>query len=120
MLHQAQPASARPGVLSERERALLLSIAEAALPAGAIFPAPGPRTIDRVDRFVGGLPDALGRSYKAMLQAINASALLWQLRPFDRLSIERRLQVLERWRQGGVARRLSMRAVLMPLKASHF
>lgn len=120
MLHQAQPRPSRPGVLSERERALLLSIAEAALPAGAVFPAPGPRTIDRVDRFIGGLPDPMGSSYRAILQAINASALLWHLRPFHRLPVERRLEVLERWRHGGVARRLGMRALLMPLKASYF
>jgi len=116
MLHEGRNA----GALNRRERALLLSIAEAALPAGQVFPAAGPRTIERVDHFIAGLPEPLARSYKAMLYAIDGSALLRHRRPFTRLSAERRLEVLQAWRQGGVARRLGMRAVLMPLKAAHF
>jgi choline dehydrogenase-like flavoprotein len=116
MLHQARSR----GVLSQRERSLLLAIAEAALPAGAVFPAAGPRTIDRVDRFIGALPEPLIRTYKAMLAAVNATALMRHLRPFERLPADKRVDVLESWRQAGVSRRLGIRYVLMPLKAAHF
>src|SRR5678815_482935 len=116
MLHQARPR----GVLTPRERSLLLAIAEAVLPPGKRFPGATERTIDRVDHFLASLPEPALRSYRAMLQATNASALLWTLRPFERLSSERRLEVLERHRRGGVARRLALRAMLMPIKGAHF
>ncbi|HTM20637.1 MAG TPA: FAD-dependent oxidoreductase, partial [Kofleriaceae bacterium] len=116
MLHQARPR----GVLTPRERSLLLAIAEAVLPPGKLFPGATERTIDRVDHFLASLPEPALRSYRAMLQATNASALLWTLRPFERLSSERRLEVLERHRRGGVARRLALRAMLMPIKGAHF
>ncbi|HUH06099.1 MAG TPA: GMC family oxidoreductase [Kofleriaceae bacterium] len=115
MLHQP-----RMGILSQRERALLLAIAEAALPAGEIFPAAGPEVVDRVDKFLAALPASLQTGYRALLSSVGAAALLTRLRPLARLPVADRLAVLHAWRTGSVSRRLAMRALMAPIKVAHF
>lgn len=117
MLHQIR---ATPRCLSPRERRLLLDIAEAALPAGAVFPGADESTVDRVDEFLAGLPAAAQRGYGALLMAVETTALLTQRRRFHKLSHERRIKVLESWRTAGVARRWGLRGLLSPLKVAHF
>lgn len=115
MLHQP-----RVGILSRRERALLLAIAEAALPAGEIFPAAGPEVVDRVDKFLAALPASLQTGYRALLSSLAGAALVTRLRPFARLSAADRLAVLHAWRTGSVSRRLAVRALMAPIKVAHF
>ncbi len=106
--------------LSPRERRLLTAIAEAALPAGHTFPAADERAVRQVDHFLAGLPAALRQGYRAMLRAIEATALVNHRRPFRSLDAATQLGVLESWRTAGVGRRLALRALLSPLKVAHF
>lgn len=106
--------------LSERERGTLLAIAEAALPAGRILPAAGPDCVAKVEDFLAIAGGPVAAAYRALLHAIDASALARRLRPLSRLSPAARLEVLEAWRRGDYLRRTSLRAVLTPLKIAHY
>jgi choline dehydrogenase-like flavoprotein len=109
-------------VLHEREGEdrLLGAIADAALPAGRVFPAASPEVAARTARFLSELPPAMGKSYRALMAAIDATALLLHRRSFVHCSNEQRVAVLESWRRGNVARRWSLRLLLTPLKLAHF
>ncbi len=117
MLHQIRT---QPRCLSPRERQIVSDIAEVALPGGRFFPAAGPTTVSRVERMLAGFPPHLVRGYKALLVALESFALLTRRRRFGQLSATERLELLESWLSAGVARRLSMRAILAPLKIAHF
>ena len=106
--------------LSPKQHATMVAIAEAALPAGAFMPAAGAATVDKVERFVERMPDALGKGLGGLLAGIDATAWLSQRRAFVRLSPEKRLAVLEKWRHADPIRRLMLRAVITPLKMAHF
>jgi choline dehydrogenase-like flavoprotein len=106
--------------LTERQRRTLIAVAEAALPAGRVFPGAGARTVDKVERFLGQLPEVAGTATGALLAALDADSLVRHLRPFAALSPEDRLDLLQRWRHGGLARRSAVRALVTPLKIAHF
>jgi choline dehydrogenase-like flavoprotein len=106
--------------LSERERALLVQVARAALPAGRVFPAAGPEVVARVEEFLAGLPPYLLRAYRALLAALDNAALLSYRRRFGALDPARQLALLDDWHRAGVARRLGVRLLLAPLKVAHF
>lgn len=118
MLHQLHQHP--PQCLNERERQLLHDIAGAALPAGRFFQAAGLGTVHRAEHILAGLSPAFVQGYRALLAAFESHALVSRRRRFGQLGVAERLALLESWRLGGVARRLSMRAILAPLKAAHF
>jgi choline dehydrogenase-like flavoprotein len=107
------------GAFSSAERRILTAIAEAALPAGKYLPAAGERTAAAVEAFLAPLPRPALTAYRATLRALDAAAWLTQRRGFARLDAAARLEVLEGWRTGGVARRNALRAVITPLKMAH-
>ncbi|MEM9493144.1 MAG: GMC family oxidoreductase N-terminal domain-containing protein, partial [Myxococcota bacterium] len=117
MLHQLR---SQPQCLSPRERQTLSDVAEAALPAGARLPAASSRTIRNAESFLAGLPPRLLQGYKALLVGLESYALMARRRRFGQLAVAERVAVLEAWLSAGVARRLSMRALLAPLKIAHF
>jgi choline dehydrogenase-like flavoprotein len=119
-MRHAEQSREPTGIFDEAERRLLLAVAEAAMPAGRIFPVAGAGAVDEVVRFLGGLPGAMQSGYKAMLLAVESTALLHYRRRFAELPQSERLDVLDRWRRAGLARRLGMRALLAPLKVAHF
>ena len=55
MRHVAEPLASQPTdrPLSDRQRRTLIAVAEAAMPAGAIFPGAGAKTVDRVEHLIG-------------------------------------------------------------------
>lgn len=106
--------------LSPKQRETLVAIAEAALPKGAFLPGAGPTTVDKVERFLGTLPAAASTGLGGLLAGLEATAWLAERRGFTRLSPEKRLGILERWRHGDPIRRLMLRAVITPLKMAHF
>src|SRR6185503_3718643 len=61
---------------SSHEREALARVAGAAMPAGRTFPGGGAACSEKVDRFFQLSPQAIGRGYRAMLWALEASALL--------------------------------------------
>jgi choline dehydrogenase-like flavoprotein len=108
------------GPLSERQRRTLIAVAEAAIPAGEIFPAAGAMTVAKMEPFLSRLPEFANSAAGALLAALDADALLHHRRLFASLSVEDRVEVLERWRRGGTARRGALRALITPLKMAHF
>ncbi|HEY0481538.1 MAG TPA: GMC family oxidoreductase [Kofleriaceae bacterium] len=98
----------------------LVAVAEAALPAGEFIPAAGEATVAKVEQFLGELPVSVRRAVNALLRGLDAAAWLAQRRPFAKLSIARRLEILDSWRTGDPIRRLLLRALVSPLKLAHF
>jgi hypothetical protein len=98
----------------------LVAVAEAALPAGRYLPAAGESTVAKVEQFLGELPDALRRGVGGLLRSLDAASWLSERRPFARLPIARRLQLLDSWRTADPIRRLLLRVLVSPLKMAHF
>ena len=123
MRHVAEPLAPhgttdRP--LSDRQRRTLIAIAEAAMPAGAVFPGAGAKTVARIEDFLGALHQVAGTAAGALLSALDAEALVRHRRGFAALDAEQRLAILDGWRAGGLARRGAIRALVTPLKMAHF
>ncbi len=110
----------RASILSPRERASLLAVARASMPAGEIFHAAGETCVDKVDQFLALSPPAVAKGYRAMLWALECSAMLRFRRQLGRLSDGDVLSLLERWRTGDYAGRAMVRLLSTPLKLSHF
>jgi choline dehydrogenase-like flavoprotein len=106
--------------LTERERATLVAVAEAAIPSGRIIAGAGPDIVGRFEAAMVGYGSAMFMTVRGVLRAIDAAAYARYLRPFARLSAARRTSLLEGWRTGGYLRRSALRALLMPLKMVHF
>jgi choline dehydrogenase-like flavoprotein len=101
-------------------RETLIAVAEAAIPAGRFIPAAGEATVSKVERFLDHLPSPLQTGMSGLLRAVEAASWLGHRRSFTRLSPEKRLALLERFRGGDVIRRLMLRAIVTPLKIAHF
>ena len=106
--------------LSRHQHDTLVAVAETALPAGRYIPAAGADTVEKVERFVAKLPSQLSFGLKGLLRGLDAAAYLGERRPFIKVKPERRLALLESWRQGDPIRRLMLRALVSPLKIAHF
>jgi choline dehydrogenase-like flavoprotein len=106
--------------LSPHERALLLAVAQAAMPSGRTFAGAGPRAVERVDNFLALSPPSVARGYRAMLLGLEAAAYVTQLGSLASLSQSSVLALLESWRTGDVARRTVIRMLLAPLKVAHY
>jgi len=106
--------------LSEHQHRTLVAVAETALPAGRFLPAASEATVDKVEDFVERLPGPLQRGLGGLLRGLDAAAWLGERRSFSRARPEKRLALLESWRQGDVVRRLMLRALISPLKFAHF
>ncbi len=106
--------------LSRHQRDTLVAVAETALPAGRFIPAAGPGTVDKVERFVAKLPSQLSFGLKGLLRGLDAASYLGERRSFVRVRPEKRLALLESWRNGDAVRRLMLRALVTPLKVAHF
>jgi choline dehydrogenase-like flavoprotein len=107
-------------VFNERERAALVAIAEATLPAGEFFPAAGARTVARVEEFFGTLPGAAQTAYRALVRLFEGLAWLHHRRGLAGLAAAERVALLDRWRDADVARRNALKALMVPLKMAHF
>jgi choline dehydrogenase-like flavoprotein len=106
--------------LSHHHRETLVAVAETALPAGRFIPAAGPATVDKLERFVAKLPSQLSFGLKGLLRGLDAASYLSERRSFIKVKPEKRLALLESWRNGDAVRRLMLRALVSPLKIAHF
>ena len=112
--------NATPSILGLRDRASLLAIAEAALPAGRLFPGADDATVARVEEFLATQGASAQAAYRTLIRMVDASALLTRGRGMAALPLDQRLALLEGWRAGGVVRRNALRALVVPLKFAHF
>src|SRR5262245_41512336 len=113
-------AAAATSVFSARQRRTLVAVAEAAFPAGRVFQSAGEATIDRAEPFYRNLPEVAAGAMAALLTAFDAEAFLRHGRGFATLDLDARLHILLGWREGGLARRSAMRALLSPVGAAHY
>src|SRR5215467_6380000 len=112
MLHDVAGPARR--CLNGGERATLAAIAETVLPPGRRFLGADARTVGRMEDYVTALGEGTRSAVRALLRMIDASAYARHLRPFARLSLERRTQLLESWRTGNFLRRTALRALTLP------
>jgi len=98
----------------------MVAVAETALPAGRFIPAAGEATVHKLERFTSTLPSPIRTGLAGLLRGLDAQAWLDARRPFARVTPEKRLAILEKWRNGDALRRLMLRALVSPLKMAHF
>ena len=96
----------------------MVALAETVLPAGRFLPAAGEETVHKVEEFATTLPGPLQTGLVGLLRGLDAQAWLRERRPFARVAPDRRLRLLEGWRDNAV-RRLALRALVSPLKIAH-
>ena len=107
--------------LTARERRLLTAIVEAAMPAGALLPGGGPRTVDGFERWLRSLPPPTAALFRRAYFVLEASTLPTRGRPFSALPLQARMDALASWEQSHLfAARAALRALLTPLKLAHF
>jgi choline dehydrogenase-like flavoprotein len=90
------------------------------MPGGPIVPEPDEGTIDRFEKMFGRLNSGARGALRSTLWAIEIGAVAWRGQRFSRLSEDARLTYLEKWHNGVAPRRMALRALLSPLKLSHF
>jgi choline dehydrogenase-like flavoprotein len=114
-------AAARPLALSEHERAIVVALAAAAMPASGRLPQGGHDTLEKLVAFMRGMPRDLLATYRPLLWMVEVSAIAARGKPFTRLSREDAERFLEAWSNGRLhLQRSALRAVLTPLKYAHF
>ena len=106
--------------LSGRERAIVLSIAKTVIPAGATVPEPDEASIDRLERQLERLGATVRGGLRGLLWSLEFGAIAWRGRRFSRMKPKQQLAFLRRLHDGDPARRLMLRALISPMKVSHF
>lgn len=106
--------------LTDRERAMLLAVAKATIPSGALLPGADQRSIARYEQMMGLLPAAARQGVRGVLWSLQGTALLHHRRPLTSLSAPQIEDLLERWRHRSAPQRMALRLFLLPLKAVHF
>src|SRR5947209_3505145 len=118
MLHSIRLPGRR--VFSTSERAIVLAIAEAVIPAGRMQGGAGPEVVERFEDYTATLGKSGALTFRGIIHGIDAQARATTLRSFPRLPVEKRLEILESWRTGSFLRRQTLRVFLAPLKIAHF
>ncbi|MSP60131.1 MAG: GMC oxidoreductase [Myxococcales bacterium] len=116
---RSQPAP-RTECFSPRERRGLAAVAETAVPAGRVFPGAGEACIAKVERYLADAGTAASTGYRALFYALDGAAILKHARGYENLTPGERLALLDSWRTANYARRTALRALLAPIKISHF
>src|SRR5262245_15738955 len=119
LAQRASPAPS-PSALSAHERGILAAVAATALPPGRIFPGAGEAAARRLDAALAGLGEVPQKACKALLWALESSALVLHRRQFVHLDPKRQLALLESWRNASYPRRSAARALLAAIKLVHF
>lgn len=107
-------------VFNDHERATMVAIAEAALPAGKVFPAAGAPAVARLEDFLGQLPGPAQTAYRGLVRLFDGLSWVHRRRGLRSIPAAERVALLDRWRDADIARRSALRALMMPLKVAHF
>ena len=105
--------------LTAAERAALLAVATAALPAGRRFHGADQSTVARAEEFVAALGVAAQVAYRGLIAVLEAQSLGRTGRRFSALPFGRRLELFESWHRHETSR-LTLRGLLAPLKIVFF
>ncbi|HEY1690925.1 MAG TPA: GMC family oxidoreductase [Polyangiaceae bacterium] len=117
----SRPASRPVPALSERERRIVRAIAVAVIPSGSVFEPGGEGTVRRFERWLDGSNAFQMRLMKSILWAAELAAVPSTGRVLTALSPERAARFFDDWsRSKLLARRMLLRAVVSPVKVSHF
>jgi len=103
-----------------RERDIVYAAGRAVLPAGRRFPAFRRETVAEVEAALGRMPPAAGHLFRSVLWLLEEGARTRYLKPFSRLSEEKRQRVLDRWVRGPWPRRQAFRVFSTVLKARYY
>ncbi|MBI4705611.1 MAG: FAD-dependent oxidoreductase [Deltaproteobacteria bacterium] len=111
----------RAAHLSRHERRILMRLLEAAIPAGEILRGADAGSCARAQQYLAEIPGAVAAAFRAGLWVVETATIARHGRPFSLLSLEARQRVLRRWEQSpSFGRRIWLRALLTPLKMTHF
>lgn len=106
---------------SEREEAIVVALAAAAMPAGTILEGGGRGTLERLHRMMRGAPTAWRHGYRAMLWSAELAPLPTKRTTFSKLSRDEAEAFLDAWSNGRLhVQRSLLRAVITPIKYAHF
>ena len=118
---QPATAAASPSGLTARERLIVAAIAAAAIPAGAHLEGGGDATVARFERWLEGSNTFQLRTMKALLWAGEMAAIPSTGRPLSLLTRDKAATFLEEWASSrSHLRRTLLRAIMSPIKVSHF
>lgn len=112
--------AARHQRFSPRTRNLLMHMARAAMPAGAIVPEPDEDILDRVEAMLAELPPQAGSGLQTMALAFEQLPRLKHGRPFTRLSAEDQLAFMRSLLHGPYPGRQLLRVLCSPLKVARY
>ncbi len=104
--------------LSVAEQRTLEALSSAVLPAGRLLPGAGAETTRRALAMLAALPEGVQAGYRALLVALELSALARGAR-FSALPLGARVAWLESW-EGTEASRLGLRGLLSLIKLAYF
>ena len=109
------------GHLSAHEGRIALALARAALPPSGHLPGADERILDRLAQWLGDVPPAVRKSYKASLWLLEGAAVLAHGRPFSRLGQDLCEAFLAK-REGSpiYVQRALIQGLTVPLKWMHF
>ena len=108
------------GVLSDRERAMILSLARAAMPAGNKLPGAGPDCVARMDEYLGRCPDSLRTMFRGILWSLEAAGYLHHSAGLAEMHPALVRDVIERFRSGSYPQRFALKLFMTPIKVSHY
>jgi choline dehydrogenase-like flavoprotein len=94
---------------------MLVQIAEAATPGGAILPPPGGDTVDALERLLAGIGRSATVAFRTALWALDLAAIPLEGAPLSQLPLDRRRAALERLHAADATFWLA-RAVVAPIK----
>lgn len=107
--------------LTPHEEEIVAALAEAAIPAGKVVPAGSRATVGRLREFIRGWRKTQVKGVRALLWSAELATVPTHARPFTKLSPEARARVMASWSEReSFAARQWLRALLSPIKASHF
>jgi len=107
-------------IFSARERRILAALAETIIPGSDRIPAAGPGTVDVVEEYLSVIPTSLAGAFKTLLWLLELRSVPRRLRPFTKLTPQRRLAALEEMTERSFASRQLLRIVAAAIKVAHF
>ena len=115
------PSNDTAAPLGARELSILRALVEAALPAGAFLPAVSEPSFTALLAYLGTLPAAAQKAYRAALWALELESLPRYRGRFSSLPLAARQRALQGWEQSRLySARTLLRLLLTPPKLHHF